>query len=321
MATDLTRLNDPWLVTVWPGMGSVAVLAGSHLAAALGADIAMELPATEFFDVQHVDVRDGLASTGKPPRNVFLLWRDPEQRRDLVIFIAESQPSHNGIGLCRRIAEHARRWHVQRITTFAAMGTQLHPASRAGVFAVATNRDLADECRQHDAELLKQGQVSGMNGLMLAAAAELEIPAVCLMGEMPYFAVNVPNPPAALAALQAFTALAGLEIDLRRLETQAEQVRAQLERLIERLSAEQDPSEGDDLGFTTPNLTWDQQTAEDEKAEEPQLSPETRQRIESLFEQVAQDRSKAVRLKQELDRHGVFDEYEDRFLDLFREGG
>ncbi len=48
------------------------------------------------------------------------------------------------------------------------------------------------------------------------------------------------------------------------------------------------------------------------------LSPEDEQRIEQLFRQAREDRSKAYELKQELDRTGVFAEYEDRFLDLFK---
>ena len=32
----------------------------------------------------------------------------------------------------------------------------------------------------------------------------------------------------------------------------------------------------------------------------------------------ARDRAKAIELKQELDRLGVFKDYEDRFLDLFK---
>jgi hypothetical protein len=39
-----------------------------------------------------------------------------------------------------------------------------------------------------------------------------------------------------------------------------------------------------------------------------------------MFEQARQDRSKAMELKRELDRHGVFKQYEDRFLDLFKKG-
>ena len=44
----------------------------------------------------------------------------------------------------------------------------------------------------------------------------------------------------------------------------------------------------------------------------------TSRRIEQLFEQAGQDRAAAYELKRELDRLGVFKEYEDRFLDLFK---
>ena len=53
-------------------------------------------------------------------------------------------------------------------------------------------------------------------------------------------------------------------------------------------------------------------------AEEPRSSPADERRIERLFERAREDRSKAYELKGELDRLGVFDLYEDRFLDLFK---
>ena len=53
----------------------------------------------------------------------------------------------------------------------------------------------------------------------------------------------------------------------------------------------------------------------------PELSAEDRSRIETLFTQTAKDRAKAFELKQLLDKLGVFREYEDRFLDLFRKTG
>jgi hypothetical protein len=55
-----------------------------------------------------------------------------------------------------------------------------------------------------------------------------------------------------------------------------------------------------------------------EPPSEQQLSPADRERIETLFDQAEKDRSKAFELKQVLDRLGVFKEYEDRFLDLFK---
>ena len=46
---------------------------------------------------------------------------------------------------------------------------------------------------------------------------------------------------------------------------------------------------------------------------------QTRHAIEQLFEMVREDRTKAPELEAELRRWGLFDEYEDRFLDLFKE--
>ena len=56
--------------------------------------------------------------------------------------------------------------------------------------------------------------------------------------------------------------------------------------------------------------TWDQ--------DEDRISQKDERQIEELFDQARQDRSKAYELKRELDRHDVFEEYEDRFLDLFK---
>jgi hypothetical protein len=54
-------------------------------------------------------------------------------------------------------------------------------------------------------------------------------------------------------------------------------------------------------------------------AEEPRLSQVEEQRIDELFEEAKTDRSKAHELKHELDRLDVFKDYEDRFLDLFKQ--
>jgi hypothetical protein len=45
---------------------------------------------------------------------------------------------------------------------------------------------------------------------------------------------------------------------------------------------------------------------------------QTRLLIEQLFEEVREDRNKAPDLEAELRSWGLFDEYEDRFLKLFK---
>ena len=77
MAAEL-KLNQPWMVAVWPGMGHVAISAGYYLMAKLGMHILTEFPAHELFDVEHVEVKDGLISTGRLPRSRFFVWTDPQ---------------------------------------------------------------------------------------------------------------------------------------------------------------------------------------------------------------------------------------------------
>jgi hypothetical protein len=48
------------------------------------------------------------------------------------------------------------------------------------------------------------------------------------------------------------------------------------------------------------------------------MTPADEARIETLFTEAAEDRSKAYELKRLLDRLDLFADYEDRFLDLFR---
>ena len=50
-------------------------------------------------------------------------------------------------------------------------------------------------------------------------------------------------------------------------------------------------------------------------------SPEDRELIENLFDHARKNRTKAYELKRELDRLGLYREYEDRFLDLFKRPG
>ena len=90
------ELRDPWLVAAWPGMGSVATLAGSYLADQLQPEPAGTIPQGKFYTIDHVDVHDGIARPGALPRNMFFAWRDPTDKRDLLIFLEGFTPTHTG---------------------------------------------------------------------------------------------------------------------------------------------------------------------------------------------------------------------------------
>ena len=323
--SDTEQLRDPWLVAVWPGMGSVALGAGSYLVNKLGAQLVHELPARDLFDIQQIDVKEGLASIGRLPRSMFFQWRNPSGERDLLIFIGEAQLSPGGYGLCHKLLDYAEQRGVKRIVTFAAMATQLHPTADPRVFGAATEKPLVEEMGRHRVEILEEGQISGLNGVLLAAGAERGLPGLCLLGELPFFAVGVPNPRASQAALEVFRDMAGIELDLEEIAAQAKTVETALLQLLEKMKeAAADEAEAGGEGFSVPEFAnpEDEPPAEAEPGEEkktpPRLDLATRNRIESLFQEAQQDRGQVMRLKAELDRLGVFEQYEDRFLDLFK---
>src|SRR5688572_16005067 len=114
------KLNRPWLVAVWPGMGQVALSGGYYLMAKLGMHAFAEFSPRELFDIEQVDVKGGLIKNSRLPRSRLFVWKDPQQKRDLVVFIGEAQPPLGRYVFCRRLIELAKELGVERIFTFAA---------------------------------------------------------------------------------------------------------------------------------------------------------------------------------------------------------
>lgn len=307
--TDEIKLRDPWLVAVWPGMGHVALAGGYYLMSKLGMSSLAELSARELFDVEHVIVKGGLIQAGRMPRNRFFAWKSPGSGRDIVLFIGEAQPPLGKYAFCHKLIDYARELGVERIFTFAAMATQMHPEHDSRVFAAATDEETLAELRRLELTVLDDGQIGGLNGVLLGAATEAGLRGACLLGEMPHIFTQVPFPKASLAVLQVFATMSKIEIDFGELQEQATAIEQQLGQILAHVEEQmggEEPSESEPEEF------------QPEAIDEVGLGREDADHIERLFDQAADNRSKAYELKRELDRLGAFATYEDRFLDLFR---
>ena len=303
------QLNSPWLVAVWPGMGNVAMSAGYYLMAKLGMHLLAEFRAAELFDVEQVEVKEGLVKPGRLPRNRVFVWNDPAERHDILVFIGEAQPPLGKYAFCRRLIDFARELGVERVFTFAAMATQMRPSHVSDVYAAASDEESLAELKDLGLQVLREGHIGGLNGVLLGVAAESGLRGVCLLGEMPLVVAQLPFPKASLGVLETVTRMAGIELDFTELREQAQAMEQTLDGLltdVERAIHDQESESEESFGV--------------EDAEEDRLDPQDERRIERLFEQAREDRSKAYELKRELDRLNVFHEYEDRFLDLFKRG-
>lgn len=299
-------LNHPWLVAVWPGMGNVGITAGYYLMAKLGMTQFAEFSPVGAFDIEHVEVERGLIRMGRIPRGRLFVWHDPDEKRDLVVLLGEAQPATGRYVHSQKLIEYVKDLGIERVFTFAAMATQMRLESESRVFGAATDGETLKELTEHGVELVEDGNVSGLNGVLVGTAAEADLSGTCLLGEMPHIFAQFVFPKASLAILESFKAISGFEFDTSELYEQSQAMQRQLGNILSHLEramgSEERPSE----------------EFHPEPEPESRLSPQDEVRIEALFDESKHDRSKAYLLKQELDRLGVFREYEDRFLDLFR---
>lgn len=309
--SEIMKLNKPWLIAVWPGMGNVALSAGYYMIAKLGMHLLAEFSPKELFEMEHVEVKDGLIHPGRLPRSRLFVWSDPLHQHDIIVFIGEAQPPTGKYLFCHNLIDLARRLGVERVFTFAAMATQMHPEHVSRVFGAATEEQGLEQLRSLDIELMEEGQISGLNGVLLGVASESGLRGTCLLGEMPHIFAQLPFPKAALAIVRVFSSIADIEIDTHELVEQARVMDHNLGQLLAKVeeAIQQSRTETEEVS------EFGEESAVDE---EPRLSQDDSSLIEKLFEQAKQDRTKAYELKRELDRLNVFHDYEDRFLTLFR---
>ena len=300
---ELAKLHRPWMVAVWPGVGHVALNAGHYLLAKLDMHEVAELQANSLFDVEEVDVRGGIIQAGEFPRNQLFIRTDPRGEHDLVVFVGESQPPVGKYLFCKRLIDFAKAIGVQRVLTFAALATNMHPSQPSRVFGAACDRRRLEEMKRLELPVVEDGCISGLNGILLGAAVESGMSGGCLLGEMPHVFNQLPYPKASLAILDVFSTMSGIDIDLGDMTEQVELMDAQLGELLAQVEQTFGPQEAEETFEPV--------------VEESGPSARERDRIEKLFALAKKERAKAFELKHELDRLRVFREYEDRFLDLF----
>jgi proteasome assembly chaperone (PAC2) family protein len=322
-------------------MGNVAVIAASYLVQQLGMSESAELEARGHFDVNEVEVKDGIVQPLTFPRGVFFHWKNPGAGRDLIVFLAETQPAAGSYDYANELLNTVKAFDIERVVTFASLASGLHPSENPKVSGVATDAATLGELERAEVTKIADGQIGGLNGLVLGVAAQRGLSGLCLLAEIPYFAARVPNPKAARAALSVFSILAGIDISLEALNRQAAVVdRAILEAMEKAKRQAETGDEGDEdehEGLDAPGLETDETTTPAPPTAPsdtpptpspstpgfaptamPKLDPGERERIEALFDAVKRDPTQGMRLKNELDRLGVFPQYEGRFLDLFK---
>ncbi|MEA1958411.1 MAG: PAC2 family protein [Chloroflexota bacterium] len=228
------ELIAPYMIAAWPGMGGVSSIASRYLIDNLKAEELGILSPEEFFELSGVYIQDSIVNDFQFPENKFYFARG-NGVRDWIIFAGEAQPVVNGYLMANIILDVAEKFGVKRVHTFAAAPSHIYHTKKPKVSAAVTDPELLSELGLCNISTLKEGSISGMNGLLLGAAKHRNIEGLCLLGEIPIYTTHIANPRSSKAVLQAITQITGLEIDLSDMDTWVKESDDQIEEKIVQL--------------------------------------------------------------------------------------
>ncbi len=305
---DITpQLRAPIMVAGWPGMGNVGLGAVNYLRRQLNAEAFAELDMSELFAPEAVVVKDGIAgSFSDLPSHTFYYVREPE----LIISESAAQVAGpGGVNIMSKMLDLAEKLRVQTIYTGAAFAVPTEHREPIRVLCAANRTPVRDQLAAGNVEVLTQGHISGMNGLLLGFAGLRRIDAACLLATMPQYAVNMPNPKSSKEIINVLRKFLQVDLDLSEIDQaidKTDQMMEAIETQIRTAFAQMEPET--------------EETTELGQVEEEKVPQYVMQRIEKLFSEVQQTRSqdKATELKKELDKWDLYRFYEDRFLNLFK---
>jgi len=305
------RLKNPYLICAWPGMGEVAFKAASYLIEKLQAEEFADIPVEDFFYLTGSNVQAGVLDLPELPYSKFYYWKNKAGKNDLIIFISNAQPDlAKAESYSRRIIHLAKLFKVEMIVNFASMPQPIDHTQESRVWFCGTSPEINNVLKKYNFNILSEGQISGMNGLFLGIAKRENFKGFCLLGEIPFYTVQVENPKASLAVLEALHKILNIQINLTSLIEQVHAMEGEINKFLDYLK----------LGPQGPNPIGEEEIERIKKtlSQLTKLPVSMKEKIEKLFEEAKGNIAKANELKTELDKWNVYKEYEDRFLDLFR---
>jgi proteasome assembly chaperone (PAC2) family protein len=251
----MPEVENPVLIAGWPGIGNVGIIAVDTLRGTVRAEEFGEIEPWEFFYPKKVLIRDGELMDLEFPINKFYFRRT--EKKDLIFFIGEEQPAQAGRAyaegrkayqMANLVLDVALELGCRRVYTSGAAVAPIHHTVRPRVWAVPNDESLVDEVRDYENTVLMsdiegregQGNITGLNGLLLGVAKRRGVEAICVMGEIPIYlqGIPLPYPKASKSVLEVLTAALGISIEMEGIDELVENSESEIEKLYEMFPSE-----------------------------------------------------------------------------------
>jgi proteasome assembly chaperone (PAC2) family protein len=179
------------------------------------------------------------------------------KENDVLFFIGEEQPTDVGkiyaegrkaYRMANLVLDVAEKFGCRRVYTSGAAVALIHHTTKPRVWAVPNNVGLLPEVKECDNTVLMsdiegregQGNITGLNGLLLGVAKKRGLEAICLMGEIPVYLQGLPlsYPRASKAVLEVLSRRLGVEVNLDTLDELDRKVQQRIEEFYQQIPLE-----------------------------------------------------------------------------------
>jgi uncharacterized protein (TIGR00162 family) len=225
------RGKEPVLVCGLPGSGYVGKLAADHLVSSFRLKKVAEYTSSSF--PPQVSVKED--GTVDPPKGE-MYFAPIRGGRSLLVFTADAQPTtaEGEYELSDAVVKFAKKCGAKRVYTLAAYITGSFSNSPK-VYGAATSKGMIESLSEKGVTMMKDGGISGMNGLLIGVAALRGLEGACLLGETSGYVVDAG---ASKAVLELLSKVVGVPIDTSKLKEKAEET----QKVISQLQAMADQS-------------------------------------------------------------------------------
>lgn len=241
-------LSDPLIICGLPGSALVGKLAVDHLV--------QELPCEHMAEVY----LDGMApqvfietdGTVSSLNNDLFFWKSRMKGvPDLVLYTADAQPATQEAEyllsetVINYISKKFKSSQMITLGAFVTGGFSKDPK----VYAAATDESLVKNATSKGYEVMTEGSITGMNGILLGIAKLKGMKGYALLGETSGYALD---PKASAALLIALEKLVGVKVDLKELNERAKEAQSVLQS-VETLRRQQAREAGEQSEETNEN--------------------------------------------------------------------
>jgi uncharacterized protein len=206
--------KNPVVICGLPGSGYVGKLAVEHLISIFDAKKFMEFQSPTFPPQANVG-EDGVVH---PVRGEFY-HAETGQGNDLLLFTADAQPntSNGEYELSEIVLREGKRLGAGLVISLAAYITG-NFAEEQRVYGASSSKETGERLSENGVKMMKDGAITGMNGLIIGMASLNGMDGMCLLGETSGYMID---PSASQHVLEALGRILNLKIDLSTLAERA----------------------------------------------------------------------------------------------------